>query len=213
VRRALLLDLDGTLCDSLEGLRGAYRAFLSRFGVAGNEAEFAGLNGPPLRVIVERLIETHSIEGEAEALHADYLALVAQAHMDAPPAEGASQALVEARAKGWSTAVVTSASRADAEAWLDRTGLRTLVDTVVGGDCVARGKPGPDPYLEAARRLGCAPEDCVAVEDSAQGAAAALAAGTPTLLLGDHAAPAVLTHRLLLGRIARLADIAAYLGD
>ena len=52
---------------------------------------------------------------------------------------------------------------------------------VVTGDAVSRPKPHPDPYLEAARRLGVDPGDCVAVEDSRTGVASALAAGVPTL--------------------------------
>ena len=49
--RALMLDLDGTLADSLGAMRGVYDRFLDVFGVAGNDAEFARLNGPPLPVV------------------------------------------------------------------------------------------------------------------------------------------------------------------
>lgn len=66
--------------------------------------------------------------------------------------------------------------------------LATVVDTmpevfatVVGGDQVSLGKPHPEPYLTAAGRLGVAPRDCIAVEDSINGVASAATAGVPTL--------------------------------
>ena len=57
------------------------------------------------------------------------------------------------------------------------TGLDAYLRTVVSSDEVARGKPAPDVFLEAARRLGAAPADCVVLEDAAPGSAAAHAAG------------------------------------
>jgi HAD superfamily hydrolase (TIGR01509 family) len=59
----------------------------------------------------------------------------------------------------------------------DRIDVRSLFEVVVTGDVVARRKPAPDVYLEAARRLGVAPIDAVAIEDSAPGVTAARAAG------------------------------------
>ncbi len=165
MKRGLLVDLDGTLCDSLEGLRAAYRAFLAGFGAEGDEAEFALLNGPPLDEVVRILIRRRSLVGDAAELTRRYRSLAAEAHDAAPPAEGAAETLESLRLNGWSVAVVTSAAAEDATAWLRRTGLSPRVDCVVGGGDVQRGKPHPGPYLEAARRLGCAPGDCLAVEE------------------------------------------------
>jgi beta-phosphoglucomutase-like phosphatase (HAD superfamily) len=60
---------------------------------------------------------------------------------------------------------------------------------IVGGDEVARGKPEPDIYVEAARRLGVHAADCVALEDSAPGVRAALAAGMTAIMVPDMHAP------------------------
>ena len=59
---------------------------------------------------------------------------------------------------------------------------------VVTGDEVAHGKPHPEPYRAAARLLGVAPEDCVAIEDSPTGVRSAVAAGVPTLAV-PHVVP------------------------
>jgi len=63
--------------------------------------------------------------------------------------------------------------------------MENLVDIIVGGDNVERGKPDPEPYLKALQRTGCDALASLAVEDSLTGARSAIAARIPTLLLGD----------------------------
>jgi beta-phosphoglucomutase-like phosphatase (HAD superfamily) len=62
-------------------------------------------------------------------------------------------------------------------------GLDAAFDAIVSGDEVARGKPAPDVYLEAARRLAVPASRCVAIEDSGPGIAAARAAGMATVAI------------------------------
>lgn len=181
--RGLLLDLDGTLADSIAALKCVYFDFLASFGLAGSEAEFAALNGPPLAEVVRRLAATHALPGTPQDLFSRYAALVHRAHDHAPPAEGAEALLTQARAAGWRIAVVTSAPHAGARAWLKQAGLLPLIDTVVGGDDVTAGKPAPEPYRLGLARLDCRAELSLAVEDSRQGAAAARAAGIATLAI------------------------------
>jgi HAD superfamily hydrolase (TIGR01509 family) len=79
--------------------------------------------------------------------------------------------------------VVTSNSAQRTGDWLRVAGLAHLVDFIVSGDEVKQGKPHPEPYALAAAKAGCAPADIVAVEDSPQGAASAVAAGLTTVAL------------------------------
>lgn len=192
--RGLFLDLDGTLADSLPAMEAAYRALLRRFGREGSAAEFQNLNGPPATVIVERIAKAHALSTPADALLAIYRELVAQAHAAAPPAAGAREILERARKQAWIVALVTSAANADARQWLARVGLAEHVQVVVGGDEVRHGKPDPEPYRVALQRTGCDVRESLAVEDSVQGAMAAMAAGLPTWLIGaerdrENAAP------------------------
>ncbi|GAA3241283.1 hypothetical protein GCM10020256_64150 [Streptomyces thermocoprophilus] len=78
-------------------------------------------------------------------------------------------------------AVVTSATRRLAEARLDAVGI--LPKTLVAADDITRGKPDPEPYLLAARRLGADPARCVVFEDAPAGLAAGRAAGMTTVAL------------------------------
>ncbi len=184
--KAVLLDLDGTLADSIAALKTVYVSFLSRFGARGSDAEFGHLNGPPLAAIIAVLKDVHHLPGDAARLQEEYAAMVREAHRSAPPAAGAKQVLRVAREHGWKIAVVTSSARCMAAEWLAGNRLSSNVDVIVGGDEVARGKPAPDPYALALSRLGCLPTACLAVEDSRLGALSALAAGVPTHVLADR---------------------------
>jgi HAD superfamily hydrolase (TIGR01509 family) len=183
--RGLFLDLDGTLANSLGVLRRVYRDFLAQHGKTPSDVEFEAMNGPPLATVVGLLRQRHSLPGTDTSLLDDYTQMLGDAHAAALPNRGARALLEAARASGWRTAVVTSATRFHAEAWLDRHQLRERIMTVVGGDEVARGKPAPDPYLLALSRIGCDPCASIAIEDSRSGAAAAVAAGLTTHVLAN----------------------------
>ena len=189
--RALLLDLDGTLADSLGVMKDVYRRFMGGEGRTPADAEFDRLNGPPLAEGVRILKDAHRLTAPHAELLARYRALVEEVYGSVPPRAGARDLLESAKARGWTVGVVTSNGEARTRAWLARARLDDLVDVVVGGDSIirpphggtARGKPAPDPYLAALKLAGCKAENGLAVEDSPQGAEAARAAGIPTLAL------------------------------
>jgi HAD superfamily hydrolase (TIGR01509 family) len=85
--------------------------------------------------------------------------------------------------------VASSSNRPLIEAVLEGAGITDLFEAVVSSEEVARGKPAPDVYLEAARRLGLEPAQAAAVEDSANGIRAAHAAGMRVLALPNQHYP------------------------
>jgi len=97
-----------------------------------------------------------------------------------PDTEATVRALA---AQGIPMAVASSSRRHALEGKLAIVDLGRYFDTIVGGDEVKHGKPAPDVYLEAARRLGVSPAACLAIEDSDNGAAAAVAAGMRTVMI------------------------------
>ena len=94
---------------------------------------------------------------------------------------GARRLLEALAAAGIPRAVGSSTPRKNIEAVLAQTGLAGLFDATVCGDEVRRGKPAPDIFLEAARRLGLPPTRCVVIEDAHVGIEAARTAGMPVL--------------------------------
>jgi HAD superfamily hydrolase (TIGR01509 family) len=98
---------------------------------------------------------------------------------------GAREFVSRLRAQAIPYAVATSSSREKARHHLTAAGLTDLFETVVTRDDVQRGKPHPDLFLEAARRLGVPPGNCLALEDSHNGVRAAHAAGMPVIMVPD----------------------------
>jgi HAD superfamily hydrolase (TIGR01509 family) len=106
-----------------------------------------------------------------------------------PLKSGAVELLDALRGHGYPMAIVTSSSRRTAEEHLTLAGIRSRFDSVLTRDDVERGKPSPDLYLLAARRLGFQPASCLAIEDSNPGVAAAHAAGAITIMVPDIVPP------------------------
>ena len=103
------------------------------------------------------------------------------------PREGALEALRTLADAGMTLALATTTAREHALKEMERFGMAPFFSTMTFGDEIERSKPAPDIYFEAARRLGVAPEVCAAVEDSMNGARAALAAGMATFLVPEWA--------------------------
>jgi len=169
---ALLIDLDGTLVDSTGPVRRAWEAFARRHGLDPVTVERVA-QGRPSRETVRELApgdaerETALIE-EAEVTDVDGIVAL----------PGADAVLGGPRPK----AIVTSCSDALAAVRLRAAGLRAP-DVLVSSDSVERGKPDPEAFLLAARRLGVAPADCVVLEDAPAGIAAGRAAGCYVIAL------------------------------
>ena len=105
-----------------------------------------------------------------------------------PLIDGAVEA-VERLAGTFRLALASSSNRAVIDAVLDTAGLTSLFETTVSSEEVPRGKPAPDVFLEAARRLDVAPVRCAAVEDSGNGIRAAHASGMRVIAIPNRRYP------------------------
>ncbi|CAM5613231.1 HAD family hydrolase [Streptomyces pilosus] len=178
-RLSVLFDLDGTLVDSEPNYYEAGRRTLAEYGVPEfSWAEHERYVGISTRETVADWRRRYGLSAPVEELvevkNRHYLKLAGASTRVFPE----MRAFVELLAADGVPMAVASGSTPEAiGAILSGTGLDALVRTVVSADEVAHGKPAPDVFLEAARRLGADPADCVVVEDAAPGAAAAHAAG------------------------------------
>jgi HAD superfamily hydrolase (TIGR01509 family) len=124
-----------------------------------------------------------------------------------PLLDGAEEA-VERLAGRWPLGLASSSNRELIEAALGSSGLAAHFRVVISSEEVDRGKPAPDVYLEAARRLGARPERCAAVEDSRSGILSARAAGMRVLAIpNEHFPPggdALAEADVVLGSLAEL---------
>lgn len=201
---SVLFDLDGTLVDSEPNYFEATRRTLAAHGVTGfdwaRHTDFIGIGTlETLRTLAAEYGVTAPEEELLDATNRHYLELA----RTATPVFPEMRAFVERLyAEGVPMAVASGSSPAAIEAVLAGTGLDAYLTTTVSAEEVERGKPAPDVFLEAARRLGVAPEQCVVLEDAAPGAAAAHAAGMRCLALpyvpGTADDPAFATADLVL---------------
>jgi beta-phosphoglucomutase-like phosphatase (HAD superfamily) len=208
--RALIFDMDGTMIDSMPTHKAAWAAFALRHGVTqpidlimrnttgrtGTEC-MAQLFGRPLSTA-----EALPLVLEKEAIYRDLFAPIF--------AEVAGFAAFEARARtlGLGVAVGTAGDAANVEFALLHLRMAVVPSVIVRGDMGLRGKPEPDIFLDAARRLGVPPEQCVVFEDAPLGIEAARRAGmravamttthTAQALAGQHVLAAAPDYHALL---------------
>ena len=117
------------------------------------------------------------VPGAPEEINAAIVERMLARYGEAPPLIPGAVDAVRGCAKRWPLAVASSSNPELIEVVLEAAGLHDVIPVVVSSQEVPRGKPSPDVYLEAARRLGADPGDCAAVEDSHNGIRAAKAAG------------------------------------
>ena len=171
----VLLDLDGTLIDSIPAVVRSWVRWCDEYGI--DPARLRGLHGVTAENVIERLlpperrVEAFARIREIEVADVDGIVVL----------PGAAELLTTLADGGVPTAIVTSGTTDLAEARLAATGLPHPPVVVTASD-VARGKPWPDPWLEGARRLGVDPARCVVVEDAVAGLRAARAAGCRALV-------------------------------
>lgn len=180
--RGLFLDLDGTLADTLPGLRASYDRLLASHQVPPTDSGFALLMGTPPMQIPSLLANQLGVTEDPEETLRLFRRMIHSVHRQSRPTPGAAEFVRAVAAAGIPIAVVTSSPGETAKEWLRHTGLDKHITTVVGAEDVHHGKPHRAPYMEAMERLGCPPEYGIAVEDSPSGAKSAVDAGLQTWL-------------------------------
>ena len=175
--QAVLFDMDGLIVDSEPLWFEVECAVMARLGGEWNEADQRALIGGSLprtvSYLLARAIRPASPDEISRWLVDGMTSLLMSRTLTMLP--GAAELLTEVRAAGIPHALVTSSERPIMDAVLLQLGV-SFGATVCAGD-VTRGKPDPEPYLKAASLLRADPRQCVALEDSPNGVAAAEAAG------------------------------------
>ena len=193
---AVLFDMDGLLVDSEPEWLVAEEEIANSLGITWQEKDQVHCLGGPLRKVGEYLATRAglAVEAGAELEQRIISMMVDRVIQGVNPMPGATELLAELKAAGIPIAVVSASPRRLVDAALRGAGLSGF-DTIVAGDEVSRTKPFPDPYLEAARRLGASAWDCVVLEDSETGVAAGLASGAMVVAI-PHLVPITPGDRL-----------------
>jgi HAD superfamily hydrolase (TIGR01509 family) len=134
----------------------------------------------------------HDVVGLAESpeeINREVVRRMLARYADAPPVIDGAVDAVRRLGERWPLAVASSSNREIIDAVLDATGLASTFRATVSSEEVARGKPAPDVYLEAARRLGLSPGGCAAIEDSSNGIRSAKTAGMRVVAIPNRRYP------------------------
>ena len=204
---AVIFDLDGVLIDS-EHVWDEVREQLVRERGGrwheGAQADMMGMSSTEWSLYMHDVIGLPETPAEIsaevvrrmEARYAEHLPLI----------DGAVEA-VQRLAGSFRLGLASSSNRTIIDAVLSRASLTDLFEVTVSSEEVARGKPAPDVFLEAARRLGVAPERCAAIEDSGNGIRSAHAAGMRVVAIPNRRYPPPENALLLAEAIDSLADL------
>ncbi len=166
---ALIFDMDGTLVDSSRAVERGWEWWVARHGLSLS-AVLAFSHGRPSIETMKHFLP----EVDCSRDNAEMAALEEADTSEVVAVPGASDSVVAAQDGAW--AVVTSANRRLAEIRLSVAGLPAPPVLVCAED-IERGKPDPEGFLKAAKRMNVAPSDCLVFEDTAAGVAAAVSAG------------------------------------
>jgi HAD superfamily hydrolase (TIGR01509 family) len=179
---AFIFDCDGTLADTMPTHYRAWQTALGQRAADFPEAMFYELGGVPTCRIVEILNERHGY-----SLPVDETVAVKEKYFLEFSSGIAAIEPVVALAREWHgrkrMAVASGGHQRIVMSTLRALGIAGLFDAIVCSEDYLRGKPHPDPFLEAARRLNVVPERCLVFEDTSTGLAAAKAAGMACVLV------------------------------
>ncbi len=207
--KAVIFDMDGVLFDT-------ERVAVQSWEKSGNELGYPnmgrivqhclGLSKERSKKVFERMIGAdfpyEEFSRRASELSHEYFRCCG-----VPVKDGVLIALSYLRENGYLIAVATSTSRESAMRNFDSTGLTGYFDAIICGDEIENGKPAPDIYLAAAKKLNVAPELCLAVEDSPNGIRSASAAGMRPVMVPDLVQPDEELKKLFAYCISNLAQL------
>ena len=183
--QAVIFDIDGTIVDNMHLHAEAFAAFAERHGLppltTEDRARLDGRrNSEIFPILFKREVpreEWLEYEREKEGLYRH----LSKGRLT--PLNGLRALINRLRGRGIAMALATSAPEPNVAHTLRELELEDAFPVIVRGDQVPRGKPAPDVFIEAARRLNVAPADCLVFEDAPMGIAAARAAGMPVVAL------------------------------
>jgi HAD superfamily hydrolase (TIGR01509 family) len=186
---AVIFDLDGVLIDSEGTWEEARRRLAGERGGHWHDTAQREMMGMSSTEWARYMNEALGVALAPAQISAEVVARLSDLYRQRLPLLPGARAAVQRLARVWPLALASSSNRELIDLVLELAGLGACFSATVSSEEVPRGKPAPDVYLEAARRLGVTAARCAAIEDSANGILAAAAAGMRVVAIPNPAFP------------------------
>jgi HAD superfamily hydrolase (TIGR01509 family) len=186
---AVVFDLDGVLVDSEQVWDDARRELVAERGGVWRDDATRAMMGMSSLEWSQYMHDELGVELDPATISAAVVEKLEQLYRRELPLLPGARDAVRAVSARWPLGLASSSNREIIDLVLELAGLADAFAATVSSEEVARGKPAPDVYLEAARRLGVPPDDCAAIEDSTNGLRAAAAAGMTVIAFPNNAFP------------------------
>lgn len=186
---AVVFDLDGVLIQSEEVWDSVRERYVRERGGRYDGRIQRAMMGMSSTEWSRFLAEEAGVPSEPEQINADVVRLMLAAYREHLPLIPGAVDAVRRLAGRFTLGVASSSNRELIDTVLDVAGIAPLFAATVSSEEVARGKPAPDVYLEAARRLDVEPERCAAIEDSHGGLRSAKSAGMRVVAIPNPTYP------------------------
>ena len=205
---AVVFDMDGVIVDSEQVWDEVRERYARETGGTYTETATRDMMGMSSHEWSRYMAQTLGVPGTPEEINAAVVERMLARYGEAPPLIPGAVDAVRRLAAKWPLAIASSSNPELIRVVLDAAGLREIFSVAVSSQEVARGKPAPDVYLEAAARLAVDAHRCAAVEDSHNGIRSARAAGMRVLAVPNpHFPPdgeAIAQADVVLGSVAEL---------
>jgi beta-phosphoglucomutase family hydrolase len=175
---AVIWDLDGVLANTASYHLSAWQEIFSKRGVKFTEEDFRRSFGQRNDTIIKNTLGEQTTQGEIEAIaeekEATFRRMIGQ---KIKPFPGAVELVYSLRRQGVKLAIASSTPIENIRLITSSLGVANCFQAIVTGHDVTEGKPSPQVFLLAAKRLGAEPENCIVIEDAVAGVTAAKRAG------------------------------------
>ncbi len=207
--KGLLFDMDGLILDTEKLYTRFWQEAANALGYPMTKEQAMGLRSLNREFGAAKMQSYFDVPVDYEAVRKKRIemmdAFIEKEGVEAKP--GVQELLSYLKEKGIKTAIATSSPIERTEKYLASVGLTGAFDKLISGYMVQKGKPDPDIYILAAKELGLAPNECLALEDSPAGLLSANRAGCYPVMIPDQDLPTAETEALLFAKADSLEKV------